>query len=174
MTETWSPEPAGLVISQTPAASTAITVGSTVTLTVSSGSQGRVNANFDDKLQMLTCDFSQDPLRPGDTVQIVITWQVLERLPAAYTVFIHIVDQNGRILTQRDQPPLGGSRPTDTWQSGERLLDPYNLSIPNSAPPGNYRVLVGLYRGDTRLPVVDPGFAEEKGNAVIVRQIAIR
>ena len=120
------------------------------------------------------CEFSQVSLRPGDAVQVVITWQVLERLSAAYTVFIHVADQDGRILTQRDQPPLGGSRPTDTWQVGERLIDPYNLSIPSHASPGSYQVLVGLYRGDTRLPVVDPGFAKEKGNAILVRQITIR
>ena len=174
ITEAGSIEPAGLVISQTPSASTAITVGSTVTLTVSSGAQGRVDANFDDKLRLLTCEFSQVSLRPGDAVQVVITWQVLERLPAAYTVFIHVVDQDGRMLTQRDQPPLGGSRPTDAWQVGERLLDPYNLYIPSHARPGSYRVLVGLYRGDTRLPVVDPGFAEEKENAILVRRITIR
>jgi eukaryotic-like serine/threonine-protein kinase len=173
ITETWSTEPVGLVISQTPAASTAITVGSTVTLTVSSGPQGRVDANFDNKLRLLTCEFSLITPRPGDAVQMVITWQVLERLPAAYTVFIHVVDQDGRMLTQRDQPPLGGSRPTDSWQAGERLLDPYNLSIPSHASPGSYQVLVGLYRGDSRLPVVDPGFAEEKGNAILVRRITI-
>ena len=133
-----------------------------------------MDANFDDKLRLLTCEFSEVLLRPGDAVQVVITWRVMERLPAAYTVFIHVVDQDGRMLTQRDQPPLGGSRPTDAWQVGERLLDPYNLYIPSHARPGSYRVLVGLYRGDTRLPVVDPGFAEEKENAILVRRITIR
>jgi hypothetical protein len=174
ITETSSVEPAGLVISQTPTAGTAITVGHTVTLTVSSGQQELVRANLDDKVLLLKCELSNgDSLRPGDALQIIITWQVKERLPESYTVFIHIVDQSGRILTQRDAPPLGGNRPTDTWQPGEELLDTHILPIPSYAAPGKYWIHIGLYRGDHRLPVVDPGLAETKGNAVIVRQINV-
>jgi hypothetical protein len=106
-------------------------------------------------------------------VQLLITWQVEESLGEDYTVFIHIVDQDGHILTQRDLPPLGGSRPTSTWQPGERLLDPYVLAIPSDAPEADYWVEVGFYRGDQRLPVTDPGFAEAKGNAVVLRQIHV-
>jgi hypothetical protein len=174
ITETSSIEPAGLVISQTPTAGTVITVGHTVTLTVSSGQQELVRANFDDKVLLLKCELSNsDSLRPGDALQVVITWQVKERLSESYTLFIHLVDQSGRILTQRDAPPLGGDRPTDTWQPGEELLDPHILSIPAHAASGDYWIHVGLYRGDHRLPVVDPGLAETKGNAIIVRQIRV-
>jgi hypothetical protein len=173
ITETSSIEPAGLVISQTPTAGTAITVGNTVTLTVSSGQQDLVQANFGDKVLLLRCELNNDSLRRGDALQIIITWQVKERLPEVYTLFIHLVDRDGRILAQRDAPPLGGSRPTNTWQPGEELLDPHILSIPTQAAPGDYWIHIGLYRGDYRLPVVDPGLAETKGNAVIVRQIKV-
>jgi hypothetical protein len=105
---------------------------------------------------------------------MMITWHVLERLQKSYTVFIHITDQDGRIITQRDAPPLGGSRPTDTWQPGEKLLDSHTLTLPANAPIGDLKVHVGLYRGDERLPVVDPGLAETEANAIIVRQIEVR
>jgi serine/threonine-protein kinase len=173
ITETSSIEPAGLVISQTPTAGTAITVGNTVTLTVSSGQQDLVQANFGDKVILLRCELNNDSPRRGDALQLIITWQVKDRLPEVYTLFIHLVDRDGRILAQRDAPPLGGSRPTNTWQPGEELLDPHVLSIPTQAALGDYWIHIGLYRGDHRLPVVDPGLAETKGNAVIVRQIKV-
>ncbi len=173
VTETWSLEPAGLVVSQTPEAGAVITVGHTITLGVSSGPEGEVRANFGDKVLLLSCEFTDVTFRPGDAVQLFITWQVQDRFSEDYTVFIHVVDEDDRILTQRDLPPLGGGRPTTTWQPGEQLLDPYVLSIPSDAPEKDYWVQVGLYRGNQRLPVVDPGFAEEKGNAVIVRQIRV-
>jgi hypothetical protein len=174
VTETWSLEPAGLVVSQTPEAGTVITVGQTVTLAVSSGPEGEVHANFGDKVLLLTCEFSDTTFRPGEPMQLLITWQVQDRFSEDYTTFIHIVDADGRILTQRDLPPLGGGRPTSSWQPGERLLDPYVLTIPSDARELDYWVQVGLYRGNLRLPVVDPGFAEQKENAVIVRQIRVQ
>jgi hypothetical protein len=69
---------------------------------------------------------------------------------------------------------LGGSRPTNTWQPGETFIDPYVIALPANARSGDYWVLVGLYRGNYRLPVIDPGLGEAKGNAVVVRQIRIR
>lgn len=174
VTEAWSVEPAGLVISQTPSSGTEVSVGSVVTLTVSSGPRGQVGANFDHKLLLASAEFNGTTFRPGDAVQIIVTWQVLARLPERYTTFIHIVGQDGRILTQRDVPPLGGSRPTNTWQPGEQLFDPYIVTLPRQAAPGTYWVQIGLYRGDLRLPIVDPGAAEAKGNALVLRQITVR
>jgi serine/threonine protein kinase len=173
VTRTWSLEPKDLIISQTLEAGTTITIGQTITLTVSSGPEGEVRANFADKVLLASCEFADVVVRPGGALQLLITWQVEDRLGEDYTVFVHIVDRDGHILTQRDLPPLGGSRPTSAWQPGERLLDSYVLTIPSDAPEADYWVYVGLYRGDFRLPVTDPGFAETKGNAVILRQIRV-
>jgi serine/threonine-protein kinase len=170
VTETWSTEPAGLIITQAPPAGTEISAASTVTLTVSSGSRTEVRANLDNKVLLYSGELNGETFRPGDTVQILITWHVLDRLPEAYTTFIHITDENGRIVAQLDRPPLGGSRPTNTWRAGEKLLDPYTLVLPRDIPPGSYWVRAGLYRGNHRLPVVDPGLAQAQDDAVYVRQ----
>jgi len=167
----WSIEPAGLIITQSPPAGTEIIAGSTVTLTVSSGSRTEVRANLDNKLLLYSCELNGETFRPGDTVQILITWHVLDRLPEAYKTFIHITDESGRIAVQLDRPPLGGSRPTDTWHAGEKLLDPYTLVLPRDIPPGSYWVSVGLYRENHRLPVIDSGLAQVRDDAIYVRQI---
>jgi hypothetical protein len=173
ITEAWSLEPIGLIVAQTPDEGSEISVGSTVTLTVSSGATDRVEANLDDKVLLFSCEFNSVTYRPGDAVQLMVTWHVLDRMPERYTMFIHILDQRGRILTQKDEPPLGGSRPTDTWRAGEKFLDPHTLALPHDAPLGTYSVQVGLYHGDRRLPVVDPGLAEVHDNAILVRQISL-
>ncbi|MBN1642702.1 MAG: protein kinase [Anaerolineae bacterium] len=173
LTETASIEPAGLVISQTPPAGAVITVGHPVTLAYSIGPQDEVGANYADRLTLERCEVNSTHFRPGEYVQLLVTWHVVERMPDAYTTFIHIVDRDGRILTQVDQAPLGGSRPTNTWLPGETFLDPYVLALPANARSGDYWVHIGLYRGDYRLPVVDPGLGQQKENAVIVRQITV-
>ena len=174
ITETWSTEPIGLIVAQTPPAGTEVSVGSVVTLTVSSGPRGEVGASFADKVLLFSCDFDEVTFRPGDAVRLVITWHVLDRFAESYTVFVHVSDSSGKILTQLDRPPLGGSRSTDTWQPGEKLLDPYVLTLPGDTSPGSYWVRVGLYRGAFRLPVTDPGLAQVEADAVLVRQIEVR
>jgi serine/threonine protein kinase len=174
VTDTWSTEPAGLIVRQEPEAGTEISVGSVVTLSVSTGSRSVIQANFDDKVVLHSAELNRMTLRPGDTLQILITWHVLERLPVPYTTFIHITEPNGRMATQLDRPPLGGSRPTDTWQAGEQLLDPYSLPLPTDMRPGSYWVRIGLYRGAQRLPVLEPGSARVENEAVIVHEITIQ
>jgi len=174
ITETWSTEPIGLVLEQQPPAGTELRLGSSVTVTVSGGPMDQVQANYDNRVLLQSCEFNALQFRPGESAQIIITWHVLSRLSESYTVFIHITDADGRILTQLDRPPLGGSRPTNTWQAGEKFLDPYVIPLPRDAPPGSYWVKIGFYRGTRRLPVVDPGLAEALDDAVFVRQIEIR
>jgi hypothetical protein len=106
-------------------------------------------------------------------MQIMITWHVLDRLPEAYTTFIHVTDSDDQIRAQLDRPPLGGSRPTDTWRTGEQFLDPYSVLFPAHMRPGTYWVRIGLYHGNRRLPVLDPGSAQTENDALIVQKITV-
>jgi 4-amino-4-deoxy-L-arabinose transferase-like glycosyltransferase len=93
--------------------------------------------------------------RPGKKLALTLHWQVLRPTEQNYTLFVHVVDENGRVLTQYDAEPQEGFYPTAFWDPGERLEDPVTLTIPADAPPGTYRVIAGLYLLDTgqRLPV---------------------
>jgi hypothetical protein len=173
ITETWSTEPKGLVIDQLPPAGTEITAGSTVTLTVSSGPLGEIRANLDYKVSLVSCELNKTSFRPGDTLQLDMTWEVLGRMSVPYKLFIHVINQAGKITTQRDEPPLGGTRPTDTWQPGETLHDLHTIQLPANIPPGRYDIYIGLYYQDQRLPVVDPGLARSENDAIMVGQLEI-
>jgi hypothetical protein len=173
ITETTSTEPAGLILTQMPPAGTEIQAGSTVTLTISNGAYAEVRANLDNRVLLFSCELNGTTFQPGDTAQLTVTWHVLNPLPDAYNTFIHITDAGGRIVTQLDRPPLRGSQPTNTWTVGDELEDPYNVLLPKSIAPGMYEVHIGLYRGEHRLPVVDPGLARAHDDAVIVHRITI-
>lgn len=101
------------------------------------------------------------PARPGDTIRLLLQWQVLARAEESYTVFVHLIDAANRPLVTLDYTPLGGSAPTHLWipkwLPGQRLLDPYRLTIPPDLPPGTYYVEVGLYEmvGKRRLHMAD-------------------
>ncbi len=105
--------------------------------------------------------------RPGSELVVTLLWQA-EAIPEDdYTVFIHLVDAQGERQGQHDGPPLAGTFPTGRWRPGDVVRDVHRLTVAAGAPPGTYRLLVGLYRSETgeRLPVT-AGQAEE--NALIV------
>jgi len=72
-----------------------------------------------------------------------------------YTVFTHLVDGEGNIWGQKDNPPVDGFYPSTQWEPGEVIRDQYDLSISPETPPGRYQIETGMYLAETgeRLPV---------------------
>jgi hypothetical protein len=92
---------------------------------------------------------------PGETVEVKLFWQDRAPVTEDYTVFVHILDESGALLTQHDGPPANGERPTSAWEWDQIVLDTHQLQIPQDASPGSYQVRVGMYLLHTmeRLPV---------------------
>lgn len=93
---------------------------------------------------------------PGGAVTVDLKWDTARPLDGDYTVFVHLYDPTGRLVTQHDGPPLGGSRPTSSWAPGRATPDFHGLILPaNVAGPLTLRV--GLYDpvSGRRLPLAD-------------------
>jgi hypothetical protein len=89
-------------------------------------------------------------LTAGASQLLTLTWESLAPVDKDYTVFIHLADSEGRPVAQVDGQPLGGAYPTSFWDGGERLADPYVISIPSDVPAGEYELLTGMYLLATR------------------------
>ncbi len=94
-------------------------------------------------------------IAPGSTLNVKLFWRALKIIDEDYTVFVHLVDANGKIIAQKDAPPQNGAYPTSFWETGEIIEDDYALTIPHDATPGNYRIVIGLYHDGNRLPTRD-------------------
>jgi hypothetical protein len=117
----------------------------------------RVQANLDNEISLV--GYGLSPLVPvaGETLRIILYWRSEGPLIRDYTVFIHLVDPQGELVTQIDSPPLQGSYPTSFWAMGEQVRDVHHMPLPASLLSGEYRLRVGLYRLETgeRLVVLD-------------------
>ena len=83
--------------------------------------------------------------RPGDVVRARLVWSA-DRTPARpYKVFLHLLDAVGGVVAQHDGEPAGGSRPTTSWATGERVIDNHGVLLPPDLPPGDYTLRLGLY-----------------------------
>ena len=92
---------------------------------------------------------------PGDVVQVRLHWRARAPLSRRYKVFLQLLAPGDRLIAQRDTEPVGGERPTTSWQPNEEIEDNYGLLIPLATPPGTYRLIAGMYDASTgeRLPV---------------------
>lgn len=85
-------------------------------------------------------------LRPADKLlAVALQWQVLQEIPAVYKVFLHLTNANGDIVAQLDTLPTGEKVLTTGWIPGEIIADEFLLNLPVNLPPGQYRLLAGLY-----------------------------
>lgn len=105
----------------------------------------KADARFGTVAQLVGYDFSNQ--------RIVLYWRAIAATETSYKVFLHLIDHNGKLITQRDQIPGAGALPTTSWVAGEYLVDVYDID----APPGEYTIRIGMYDPATnlRLPVLD-------------------
>jgi len=94
--------------------------------------------------------------RREDTINLELYWESMAPVDQDYTVFVHALDAQGRIVSQADGQPLGGVFPTSAWRPGQVVWDSRVLS----PVVGVVRMRLGLYYLPTgaRLPRSDgPG-----------------
>jgi len=94
-------------------------------------------------------------------------------MDATYTVFTHLLDENGQVRGQKDNPPVRGSYPTTLWAPGEVVVDEFEIPVAADAEPGSYVIEVGMYDPVTmqRLPVLDP--TGVLGDRVLLAQVEV-
>lgn len=112
-----------------------------------------------------------DSLRvaPGETVRLRLAWRARGRIDRHYTVFTHLVDEQGRMLGQHDKLP-GQGYSTLFWAPGEVVVDEYTLTVDPAAAAGTCRIRVGLYQALTgvRAPVAGGGDHVAVGQVEVV------
>lgn len=173
--EAWSAEPKGVVIAQAPPANTLVVEGSTLTMTVSTGTRLSINANLDNQVMLVAAELERVDVSPGGALALTLHWRALAQMSTSYKAFVHLTRADGSILAQQDNEPRNGSYPTTLWQVGEQVRDSHTFYIPADTPAGSYWIKAGMYvpGADQRLPVVDPGDAQVENNSIVVQEFRV-
>jgi hypothetical protein len=86
-----------------------------------------------------------EEVQPGEILQLSLDWRTDGNVDRRYKVFLHLIDEAGQIVSQRDSEPGGGLSLTTIWQPGETIIDNHGLLVPFESSPGQYTLLMGLY-----------------------------
>jgi hypothetical protein len=96
---------------------------------------------------------------PGEIVQVQVRWTTDAPLDAGYVVFLQALDEANHLAGQLDDEPAVA---TMNWRPGQQVADRHGLLIEPGTPPGEYRIIIGLYDAATgeRLPAANGDFVE--------------
>ena len=105
-------------------------------------------AAFANGLQLDRARISNPTIQAGDPICLELQWSTARQLPADYTAFVHVLDQNGQLVAQSDLPAGGGYAPTSSWPIGQPIVDRQGVVLPPALTPGEYQIVIGLYGPD--------------------------
>ena len=130
-----------------------------------------VGAMFGEVAELVGVDPNQsDGVAPRGTIDLTLVWRAVGAPNRDYSVFVHLVDRDGRIRGQSDGPPDGGLQPTGRWIAGQVVVDRRHFSVSNEALPGVHRLIAGLYD-----PITGARVATTAGeDAVEIGRIVVR
>jgi hypothetical protein len=106
--------------------------------------EAETTVSFADAITLRGWSLTQEENR----LHITLAWQGERELDLAYTAYIHLLDEAGELVAQRDRPPAG--YPTFDWRPGELVLDSYSIPVSPDLPPGPYTIGTGFYYLPTR------------------------
>ena len=88
----------------------------------------------------------------GAAVKMCYTWKAVRPTDTAFKVFVHIIDEQKRMVLQDDHvPPVGTSTPG--WQG--TITYERRIVIPAEIKDGQYRIIVGLYNKSGRAKLTE-------------------
>ncbi|MFQ5612061.1 MAG: hypothetical protein ACE5H9_08005 [Anaerolineae bacterium] len=137
------------------------------------GAQADLQANLGDQFTLLGYNWNGPAVTSGESLEVILFWQARARPNLNYSALAQVVDTARNIYGAQDNLHPG-QYPTTLWPPWGYVADPHAIPIPPGTPPGDYFLVVGLYRPDTweRLPVLSPGL-DSWGDVVAVQPVSV-
>jgi len=120
-------------------------------------------------LTLLGSELRRFPVDPGETIDLKMCWVANQDLSGDYTLFVHLVDEEGRPWGQADLRPMNGAYPTYHWRPKEPVAIYVRIPVSTAAPAGEKMISVGWYDAEKRrLPLYDGQRRRLAGDVLIL------
>jgi len=123
---------------------TTLKLGRFLVLPPQTGAPPSAKANFGGSLALLGFTYSDAFGEPVQTVQVNLDWQVTGPVARDYTVFVHLLDTSGKLVSQSDSQPDAGRFPFSLLPVGLRVHDRHALPV-EGLTEGHYQLEIGVY-----------------------------
>lgn len=126
--------------------------------TVTTIPSARLPLTFEAPIRLEGYEVAGTSIRRGEPLVLLLYWRSFAAVNARYTVFLHLLDAQGRSVAGYDSEPRKGQYPTTAWEPNLLAADVIVMPVGTDVPVGdNYRLEVGLYDSATqqRLAIVN-------------------
>lgn len=116
------------------------------------GEEVKEERPFTDNITMVSFTRTPQTAKPGNAFCIQLNWMAQMDVTNNYTIFIHVLDEQGQLVAQSDI--WAG---TADWNMGGEITTKHGLILPSALPPETYQIHAGLYNATTgtRLTLTD-------------------
>lgn len=108
-----------------------------------------IDYTYDNAMRLIGYQLHTPTVRPVETVNLTLFWQILKPTELDYSIFIHLLGRNREKLGQIDTYPGGGQWPTTLLKPGDILADSYQIPVDSSAEqthaPTQVQIAAGIY-----------------------------
>lgn len=101
-----------------------------------------------DGVGLLGFDLPSNQAHAGESVPMTLYWKALAPMHVNLRVYVHLIGPDGQLWGQSDKWNPADF-PTSRWPLDHYVRDEHNALLRPDAPPGLYRVIAGLWDGDT-------------------------
>jgi hypothetical protein len=133
--------------------------------------QHPLRADLDGQVELLGYDLQL--ASNLQSLSVTLYWQATREMTMSLTVFTHV--EGERVWGQHDGLPASGLKPTDSWMAGEVVADRHSFVLDPAAPPGKYRLVVGMYdpASQARLAAFDQDGRRWPDDAILLQEIMV-
>ena len=79
-------------------------------------------------------------------LDVKVYWRAEQNQPRSANVFVQLVDSQGQAWGQSEREPFNGFHPMSSWHKGELVADRLQIEVQPGAPPGRYRLRLGVHQ----------------------------
>jgi hypothetical protein len=133
-----------------------------------------MDASLGGQVRLRGFDLNPTQVQPGGGVRLTLYWESTSTTETSYKVFVHLVDEVEHIWGQHDGYPVDGLAPTYLWQPGDVVRDEHILTVAPDAPPGEHRLVVGLYDEATMERLAVETGPDAGGGRIILRSLKVQ
>ncbi|NLF01184.1 MAG: phospholipid carrier-dependent glycosyltransferase [Anaerolineales bacterium] len=101
--------------------------------------------DFAGGLHLVGYRLAQSSVSPGESIALVLIWQVAGDLRPPLASFVHLIDQDGVPRAQVD----GWGTAIQGLEQGDVIVHSIQIPVSAEVPAGTYRLQTGLYSPDT-------------------------
>lgn len=119
----------------------------------------------------------KEATQAGETLAFALQWEAGPTpIPLDYSLFAHLLNAAGEKVAQLDWQPQDdwGPRPMTTWFPATAMVDRQQFPLPADLPPGDYRLILGVYNWQTGERLVANGNRAETDDVITIAQFSIK